>query len=186
MITFIATAWKETVDSYQFISSLLLQKDERWKCIIYCDEKNEFIENTLKLFNNDKFKLIYNDEKKGFWGHYNRKECLNIVDTEFVIQTSIQDYYTPNTVGELLGNIQTSDLILFNCIHNHMGFNILDSKPIRNHIDWGSFVIRTEIAKKVGINNPESSICDGLFIEDCLKYPEIRVRKLNKILTVHN
>jgi hypothetical protein len=48
MITFIATAYKETIDSYQFISSLMLQKNPNWECIIHCDEKNKYIEECVK------------------------------------------------------------------------------------------------------------------------------------------
>lgn len=186
MITFITTAYKETIDIHLFVSSLLLQKDNRWKCIIYCDEKNDYIENVMKTFNSDKFTILYNETSTGFWGHYNRKKTLNLVDTEFVIQTSVQDYYLPNTVSELMKLSSNYDFISFNCLHNHFGYRVLDTKPIQNHIDWGSFMVRTYIAKTVGINNPESSVCDGLFVEECMKFPGIRSNKVNKVLTVHN
>lgn len=186
MITFIATAYKETVDSYQFISSLILQKNPNWKCIIYCDEKNEYINDCINFFKTDKIKLVYNDTPTGYWGHYNRKSSLNLVDTEFVIQTSIQDYYTPNTVDDLLLSLTDCDMVMFNCIHNHLKYHVLDSTPKVCKIDWGSFVLRTDIAKKVGINQPEHEWCDGIYVEECAKYPNIKIKKLNKILTVHN
>jgi len=53
-------------------------------------------------------------------------------------------------------------------------------------VDWGSFVINTEIAKKVGINHPTLTNCDGIFVEECINYPDIRVKKINNILTIHN
>jgi hypothetical protein len=186
MITFLSTAYKETIDSYQFISSLMLQKNPNWKCIIHCDEKNKYIEECVNFFNSDKITIIYNETPTSFWGHYNRKKTLDLVNTEFVIQTSIQDYYTPNTVDELISNLIDCDMVMFNCIHNHFNYNVLDSTPVRCRIDWGSFVLRTDIAKKVGINQPESQYCDGIFIEECMKYPNIRTKKINKILTVHN
>jgi hypothetical protein len=186
MITFLSTAYKETVDSYQFISSLMLQKNPNWKCIIHCDEKNEYIEECVKFFNSDKITIIYNETSTSYWGHYNRKKTLELIDTEFVIQTSIQDYYTPNTVSELMSNLIDCDMVMFNCIHNHFNYNVLDSIPIKCRIDWGSFVLRTDIAKKVGINQPESQYCDGIFVEECMKYPNIRTKKINKVLTVHN
>ena len=49
MITFLSTAYEETIDSYQFISSLILQKNPNWQCIIHCDKKNDYIEDFLKL-----------------------------------------------------------------------------------------------------------------------------------------
>jgi hypothetical protein len=186
MITFIATAYKETIDSYQFISSLMLQKNPNWKCIIHCDEKNEYIEECVNFFKTDKIKLVYNDSSTGYWGHYNRKNSLDLVKTEFVIQTSIQDYYTPNTVDELLLALTDCDMVMYNCVHNHLRYDVLDTISKICKIDWGSFVLRTEIAKKVGINQPEHKWCDGIFVEECTKYPNIKIKKLNKILTVHN
>jgi hypothetical protein len=186
MITFVATAYKETTDAYLFISSLLLQKNSNWQCIIYCDEKNNYIEDVVKTFGSDKFTLVSNETPEGFWGHYNRKKSLNLVNSEFVIQTSIQDYYLPNTVSELEKLLGMFDFISFDCLHNHIGYRVLSSQPFRNQIDWGSFVMRTDIAKEIGINNLKSSICDGLFVEECMRYPGLRYHKLNKILTVHN
>jgi len=186
MITFIATAYKETIDSYQFISSLILQKNPNWECIIYCDEKNDYIEECVKFFKTDKIKIIQNETATGYWGHYNRINSLDLVKTEFIIQTSIQDYYTPNTVDDLLLELRDCDMVMFDCIHNHFQHNVLITMPTVGRIDWGSFVLRSEIAKKVGINQPEHEWCDGMFVEQAIKYPNIRIKKLNKILTVHN
>lgn len=186
MITFVATAYKETVDMHLFVSSLLLQKKQSWKCIIYCDEKNDYIQNTLKMFNSKKFVLVTNEVSLGFWGHPNRKKSLDIIDTDFVIQTSVQDYYLPNAVSEIQKFTNNYDFISYDCLHNHMDYRVLNTQPFRNQIDWGSFAIRTDIAKKVGIRNLESSTCDGLFVEDLMKVPNLRYHKINKILTVHN
>ena len=187
MITFIATAYRETIDTYQFISCLLLQTNPNWKCIIYCDEPNEYIKKSIEFYNDDRISYYENESPKGWWGHYNRKEALyNLVDTEFVIQTSIQDYYTPNTVDILSRHANFYDFIYFDCVHNHFNYDVLISEPKSGRIDWGSFTIRTEIAKSVGINHVESSIGDGQFVEDCFRHPNIRYIKLNKILTVHN
>jgi hypothetical protein len=187
MITFVATAYQETYDIYQFLSCLFLQTNQNWKCIIYCDTKNEFIENAIKFYNDDRIKYVYRDTPSMFWGHYNRKDALdNMVDTEFVIQTSVQDYYTPNTVDEILKISDNFDFIYFDCIHNHKNHDVLITKPKICQIDWGCFAIRTELAKLNGINNLTSEMCDGIFVEECFRNLKLRVHKINKILTVHN
>jgi hypothetical protein len=187
MITFVATAYNETVDAYQFLSSLILQKDSRWKCIVFCDGKNDFIENVVNVFNDERITLFYTEEPKGFWGHYNRKYALeNLVDTEFIIQTSIQDYYTPNAVSEILNLTMDYDFIIYNSIHNHLDYNILDAYPIQSKIDWGMFAIRTDVAKIIGINNPEHSHCDGIFAEECFNFGGLKTFKIKKVLTIHN
>jgi hypothetical protein len=187
MVTFVATAHKETVDSYQFLSSLILQTDSRWKCIIYCDGRNEYIEKVVEVFNDDRISIFYSEEPKGFWGHYNRKYALdNLVDTEFVIQTSIQDYYLPITVGEILKLTSKYDFIMFNSLHNHISYKILDVEPIKCKIDWGMFAIKTSIAKQNGINNIENRYCDGVFVEECFRNFNLKSAKIHKILMIHN
>lgn len=186
MVTFITTSYDETNDSYMFISSLLLQTNKNWKCIIYNDGKNDFIKKVIEHFDDDRIKYYVSENVSGFWGHYNRKEALNLVDTEFIIQTSIQDYYIPTAVDEILNVSKNSDIILFNCLHNHFNYNVLSCTPQIGRVDWGSHAIRTDIAKKVGIRLPESSTSDGHFVVDCMSYPGIRYHKIEKVLTVHN
>lgn len=187
MITFVATAYKETYDAYQFISSLLLQTDGRWKCIIYCDGRNEYIEDAVKFFNDDRISIFHSEEPKGCWGHHSRKYVLdNMIDTEFVIQTSIQDYYLPIAVSEILPLTDRYDFIMFNGLHNHTAYSMLDVEPKQCRIDWGMFTIRTSIAKQNGINNLDSAFCDGIFVEECFRNFNLRTAKIFKILTIHN
>jgi len=187
MITFVATAYNETIDTYQFISCLILQSNPNWKCLIYSDAPNEYIKKSIEFFNDNRISYFENKQPTKWWGHHNRKRALfEMVDTEFIIQTSIQDYYTPNTV-ELIYNLTNEyDFIYFNCIHNHFNYQILDSKPVVCRIDWGSFAVRTSIAKIVGYNYIEDDLTDGKFVEDCFRYPGLRHIKINQILTVHN
>jgi hypothetical protein len=129
MITFIATSYNETYDVYMFISSLKLQRNSNWKCIIYNDGPNDFIKNVVHEFNDDRISYYESPKPMGSWGHYSRQSALNYVDTEFLIQTSIQDYYIPTSVDEILNAGRLSDLILFDCLHNHLNYNILHSLP---------------------------------------------------------
>jgi len=186
MITFIATSHNETYSAYMFISSLKLQTKHNWKCIIYNDGPNDFIKNVVTQFNDNRITYYESDKPNGFWGHYSRQSALKYVDTEFLIQTSIQDYYIPTTVEEILNVSSFSDLILFNCLHNHFNYNVLNSTPKIDRVDWGCHAVRTKIAKSVGIQQPESSTCDGIFVENCLKYSGLRYYKIEKILTTHN
>jgi hypothetical protein len=186
MITFVAAAYKETTDAYMFLSSLIIQTNQRWKCIVYADAPNNYIKTAIETLNDSRISYVENKTSTGFWGHYNRKKALyELVGTEFVINTSIQDYYTPNAVAEIL-NYQDHDFIFFNCVHCHYQHHILQSEPKRGHIDWGSFAVKTSIAKQVGIREPESSMCDGIFVENCFARGNLKATKIGKILTVHN
>jgi hypothetical protein len=188
MITFIATAHKENIESYILITSLILQKDQDWKCIIVCDGKNEKLKQVVEHFNDPRISLQYSEKEVGFWGHENRANILNLLPAEgYVVQVSIQDYYLPSAVEEIKKEIDLTDFVYFNCLHHGYSYELLDSQLKLAHIDWGCFAIKTELAKKVGIDNFTHAMCDGVFVEKLFKhFPETTKKKINKILFIHN
>lgn len=187
MITFITAAYNEKKEADVFLNSLIVQDNPNWKCIVYADMPNEYIKKLISDINDVRITYYENEHKTGFWGHKNRKYALqNLVKTEFVLQSSIQDYYLPVTVSNILNFSKTHDFIYFNCLHNGFGYEILDTKPKICNIDWGCFAVRTEIAKSIDIHDTESRVTDGIFVENCMRYDKIRVTKINKILLIHN
>lgn len=199
LVTFVAVAFNETIQAHTFCSSLIAQKDDRWQAIIYCNGPNEELKGIVNYYQDKsggkKFIWAESEQNSGFWGCYNRVHALrDLVDTRYIINTSIQDYYTPNAVEELLaaalGNPRYC-LLYFNCIHNHKQYDVLHTEPYAGYIDWGSFMIKTDLAKSVGINYPESEMADGKFVNQVThymsrKHPLAGMMKINKILTVHN
>lgn len=184
MVTFVATAFEEKYESMALIGSLLAQKDLRWKLIIYGNKHSEEIYNICQLINDSRITYKVAETNTGFWGCYNRRDAVyNMVDTEYVVQTSIQDYYLPNTVLEILS--ANEDLIYWNTLHNHFDWELLNTKLKINHIDWGCFAIKTELAKKVEIRIPNQAHADGQFVEDSL-LAKPTLRKIEKTLTIHN
>lgn len=190
MITFIATAYNERNEINVFLNSLLTQTNKNWKCVVYSDTDNEFIRNVINNLNDDRVSYKSSETQQGYWGHYSRIDALNnLVDTDYVVQTSVQDYYTPNFVQDIENviNQYKADFIYFDCVHNHFNYDVLRTELRRTRIDWGCFVMKTSKAKNVGINHPKSEHCDGIFVEESIrKYPNMRVVKINKVLTVHN
>lgn len=187
ILTFVATAYKEVYEPYMFVHAMMCQSNPNWKCIIYCDEPNQHVVNAVSIFKDDRFKIVSNETATGYWGHFNRKRALNeMVDTEFVIQSSVQDYYTPNTVDEILRQSNAFDFIYFDMLHNHYGHDVLETLPKVNHIDWGSYAVRTSIAKRLNIDDPKIGNSDGYFAEKCFFDPDVKSIKLDKILVVHN
>lgn len=187
MLTFITTAYNEKNEANIFLNSLLLQDNPNWKCIVYADVPNEYVKNLITEINDNRIVYHENEIKTGFWGHKNRKFALqNLTNTEFVLQSSIQDYYLPITVSSVLKLKDTHDFIYFDCIHNGFGYNVLNTKPKICNIDWGCFAVRTNIAKQIDIHDTESRVTDGIFVENCMRYNGLRVAKLNKILLIHN
>ena len=119
MVTFVATAFEEKYESMAFIGSMLAQKDPRWKAIIYGNKYSEEIYNICQLINDNRITYKVAETNTGFWGCYNRRDAVyNMVDTDYVVQTSIQDYYLPNAVSEILSKF--ADVIFaVDCIQSN-------------------------------------------------------------------
>jgi len=186
-VTFVAVCHNETHEVDMFCSALLLQKDQRWNCVVVCNGQNDAIAESMSKYQYDKrFTYLESDTNTGAWGCYNRIKVLSIINSPYVINTSIQDYYPPHAVA-CINAYAGKDIIYWQCLHNHFAYDVLDSKLELTRIDWGSFAVKTEIAKAVGINHPDSVAADGLFIADLLAAGYTgNNHKIDKILTVHN
>lgn len=196
MITFIAPAFNE--NPLVFIGSMLCQTNKNWKAIIYHNGPNNGLKEIIDKLNDDRFVYIESKENTGAWGCYNRIDAVNnMVDTEYVIQTSIQDYWLPNSVDYILRHSEI-DFIYWNSI-NHLdayadgkllfiGYDrIMDTIPAGGYMDWGNFAVKTAIAKNLGITNPEDMGADGLFINALMASGLCKTKlKLNNVLTIHN
>ena len=185
LVTFVVISFLEEWEPYMFMGMLKCIKNPRWKCIIWHDDFNPKIKAIIESFNEPRVTFV-ETPNRGSWGAYNRIDALKMVDTDFVIQTTIQEYYTPNIVDELEKQ-KTNDLIYWAVVHHSFDYAVLDSTPVRGQIDWSNFALRSHIARKVGINHPDSYIADGLFIEDVMKSGLVkRAYKIKKILNIKN
>lgn len=188
MVTFIAPAFNEKYDPFMFIGSMLGQQNPAWKAIIYHNGPNPVLKQLIEFFSDPRLVYMESETDTGAWGTYNRMDAISkLVDCPFVVQTSIQDYWLPNAVDSILEH-PDQDFIYWNSINHLVGYhNILDCQPVINHIDWGNFAIKTDIAKQVGINHPTEFTADGLFVKDCMESGLVKnIVKLEKILTIHN
>lgn len=206
MVTFIAPSFEEEFDPYVFIGSMLCQKNGNWKAIIYNNGPNPWLrevineaerpkiryvpwlKTVIESLNDNRFIYRESEQNRGGWGCYNRQDALNnIVDTEYVVQTSIQDYWLPNAVECILEQ-SGKDFIYWDSINHLAGYhNILRAIPRMGYMDWGNFAVKTSIARQVGINDPEAFTADWFFVRDCIASGLIqRPVKLEKILTIHN
>jgi len=185
IVTFVVITFREEWEPYMFIGMLKCLKNPNWKAIIWHDEPNPRLKKIVEDFGDERITYI-ETVNRGSWGCYNRADAIKMVDSEFIIQTTIQEYYLPTVVDEIVAN-KYSDLIYWPCIHHSFDYNILDALPVRGRMDWSNFALKTSIAKKVGIPYPDAYMADGLFIEACIKSGYVkRQTKLKKILNIKN
>jgi hypothetical protein len=189
MITYIAVAFNEAIWNQAFIHSILNQTSNKWKAIVFNNGPNPTLKKFIHHFTqitNGKIVYMESEINSGNWGCFNRIKALNIVDTEYVVQTSIQDYFIPSASKEILYK-SGNDFIYWNSLHHYFNYDILNAIPLTGSIDWGNFAIKTSIAKEIGINHPLSYTADGDFVTDCFASSKIvSTQKINKILTIKN
>jgi hypothetical protein len=185
-ITFLVPMHYENNNLDMFIGMMLSQTNPNWIIWILHNGINIVAENRAKKYNDKRIKFFQN-ENSNFWGCYNRQNYLKNVETEYVINSSIHDYYIPIAIQEILSR-ENDDFIYWQSINHLVGYHTtLDCEPIPGQIDWGNFAVKTDIAKQVGINHPEDFMADGLFVKDLMNSGLISSKsKINNILTIHN
>lgn len=190
-LTFIATAHNETWFNRSFINSIVAQTNCDFEAVIYHNGHNkelrEYIENEVHL---PQLRYRESETDTGSWGTRNRQVAINECKTEYIIQTSIQDYWLPQAVDYILKGLEQSpDILLWDSINHLVGpCQVLNAKMTWSKIDWGNFAIKTSIAKQMKIKHGEYC-SDWLFIKECIDRKlinPIKILKLNAILTIHN
>ena len=189
IVTFVLITYKEPVgDFYVSLGSLLQQKNPNWKAIVMQDGPlpDDRARKIIEQFNDERITYFESEENEGSWGCYNRKRAIEMVDTEFIVQATVQEYYTPNFVDIIEAN-KYNDIIVWPCIHHSFDYTVLTPELRRTKIDWSNFALKTQIAKRVGIPYPEAYMADGLFVEACLASGLIKRKiAIPKILNVKN
>lgn len=186
IVTFVVITYKEQWEPYMFIGMLKCMKNPNWKAIIWHDGPNPTMKAIVEAFGDERIQYMENEENKGSWGCYNRIAALDMVDTDFVVQTTIQEYYMPVFVDYIEQN-KNNDLIYWPCIHHSFDYNIINAEPVRGRMDWSNFALKAHIARKVGINYPTAYMADGLFIEDVMKSNLVKKKiRIERILNIKN
>jgi hypothetical protein len=199
LITFIAPAHNEPEYDRVFVTSMLAQTCQEFHAVVFNNGPDEEHIDSWIIDQNVGWSEEYSDHiqfKKsvtdsGNWGTKNRQTAIEECRTEYIIQTSISDYWLPQAVDIITKALQAnpdSDILVWNSI-NHLiaPCRVLDAELAWSKLDWGNFAIRTSIAKEVGINHGHTYCADWNFITDCLNKGLIKKAiKLQDILTIHN
>ena len=189
MITFVATAHLENAPNRPFIDSILAQKDPNWKAIIYHNGPNKQLQEWIEAIDDSRLSYTESIVDNGNWGTANRADAIHqIVATDYIINTSIQDYYTQNAVQEINKMIeQGADLISWRGINHLFNFNEVNGELAFGMIDWGQWCVKTEYIKKTGIVNGREFASDWFTLKAIIDSRQIKnYKKINSILHIHN
>jgi hypothetical protein len=104
----------------------------------------------------------YND-----WGHEKRAKGLSIANSEFLFFVNSDDYYEKTFIEKMLQVSNEADLVYCNFTSHLFGGSSVDSHPAVGAITSGSFIVRTDFARRVGYNH-RGYDADGRFIVDIM------------------
>lgn len=190
-LSIIATAHKEKKANRVFLQSMDMQTCQKgWNAYVWQNGmRGDLLDSVCDT---ESVQYKNSDTDTGNWGTANRQRAIDECVTDYIIQTSIQDYWLPQSIEYILKAIErhSPDLIIWDSINHLVGpCKVLESALEWSKIDWGNFAIRTDIAKAVGINHGDQYCADWLFIQDVLNsglVDEKKILKIPYILTIHN
>jgi len=196
LLTFIAPAHNEPDYDRAFVTSMLAQICQDFHAIVFHNGPDKTFMSFWIQEQNVGWDEVHGDHiqfkqsgiDSGNWGTSNRQIAITECTTEYIIQTSISDYWLPQAVEYILKGLETKpDILVWNSVNHLVGpCRVLDAQLAWSKLDWGNFAIKTEIAKQVPIRQTEYC-ADWLFVKDCIDRGLIKTaKKLDALLTIHN
>jgi hypothetical protein len=174
-----------------------LQSDQRFHLHLLHDGPVEGRVSVEDLDLGDKSAFLRFRERRKAWGAYCRKDWLEDLEPEefsLVFFCCADDQITPKFVETVMKEFSDNpelQMLGFNVVHHHYGHRPipLGTWPALSHCDWSSFVVKTELAKKVGITDPDEYACDGIFLSACfgaIEHDPNKIKILDNFLVVKN
>lgn len=190
MISFIAPAFHEPIYHRLLMLSLLNQDCDQWECIVYHNGRNPEMKQWANSFADSRIKYLESVSNTQAWGCYNRLDALqHHITGKYVIQSSIQDYYTSNAVRIILSRMENEkvDICYWNSLYPKRQLEIFNTELAVGKIDWGNFCIPTEIARRIGIPEPDRITADAITIETGIRDGHFVERsKIDRVLMIKN
>lgn len=196
MLHVICTAYNRPIQLRMFIDGMLLQTCPTWRLyIIYDGPAPETIKSVMALYHDSRISFTETPTVNGAYGHPNRRSQLSklpLNHTDFVLITNEDNYYVPKFIQIMLPMARALSrkiaMVYCNTVHSYLEYGVLDTQLKVDHIDMGSFIVRVDVAKKVGFVNTNLS-ADGTYAVSCAKFCKrvnLSIIKHSKPLFIHN
>ena len=173
------------------LNSLCAQRSDKWSAHVIADCPPEgSLDKIMDYFkDNKKIRFTILPERYNDWGHTPRNYGVEHSKEEWIIMTGEDNYYVPVFVDTFLSVVtQKVGFVFCNMVHNWKNFEYIgiDCEPSWGKIDIGNFMIKRKFAKQMKLN-PSIEQADGIYVEEFkLKFPNIQIIKIHKILYIHN
>jgi len=188
-IDIISVAYQRSPEIKTFINSIKAQSFRNYKLHLFHDGPEFTIKDELERENylNSDILFHYCDKTYGTYGHHLRDIGIRyFAESPWLLITNADNYYCPTFLEEMLCHSHNMDVVFCEMVHSHLNYQLQNTSFANTGIDIGAFIVRTEIAKKINFNHRDFG-ADGKFIDEIKQaYPDLRVKKVEKILFVHN
>lgn len=170
------------------LASLIAQTDNDWEAnVVIDDPEGTDMLNVVKEFNDPRIKATFMDKRYNDWGHTPREFGKQMSEAEYIIMTGDDNYYTPNFVYELklACDLTNPGMVYWDMVHSHYQYAYFQCTPAVGQIDMGAFATRNDLAKQIFLGIRYDA--DGWFVHQFTqKFPQETIKKINKVLFVHN
>lgn len=155
------------------ISSLIMQTYKDWKLILIHDGPSDgSVKAFVELINDDRIEYIETENHAGNWGHSIRAEWLQKVETECVIITNPDNFYTPVFLEYAINELSKNGAVAVyssQIVHSYTNWKVMQCSVKRGFIDCGQVLLKTKEAQVVGWNNITDHSADWFFFNDIAK-----------------
>lgn len=183
MIDFIIPTYNRINELRMMLSSLIAQTSDDWKATVVIDGSKKLFD----VVHHDNIRYITLDKRYNNWGHTPREIGKQQTDCEYVIMTGDDNYYCPTTVSDILNMIDKHhpDIIYWDMVHSHYNYQYFKCQLRTQAIDMGAFCTKSSLAKQIKLGT--NFAADGDYVEAFKKkFPKAIVKKIDKVLFVHN
>jgi glycosyltransferase involved in cell wall biosynthesis len=191
-IEFIIPTYNRINHLITMVASLTAQSNPNWKAHIVADCPDDDVVEQMKtmvtFFNDERIRLTVLDKRYNDWGHTPRQYGLDNSTEEWVIMTGEDNYYVPEFVDIMLGESEHQHFVYCDMVHNWINRDYIPllSKLQLGRIDIGSFMVKSNMAKKIKLRI-DQEWADWYFVEEFMKkFTAAKMKKVNRILYVHN
>ena len=173
------------------INSIISQRSDKWFIHVVADCPPEgTLDKIIKYFEGDKrIRFTILPERYNDWGHTPRNYGLEHAKEDWVVMTGEDNYYMPIFVDHFLSAVTPkTNFVYCDMIHNWTNFQYhhIICKPEYGFIDIGNYMFKRKLGQQIRLK-PEIEQADFFFMDEYLKkFSDGKIKKVEKVLYVHN
>ena len=191
ILDIIIPTYNRKYELYSMIASLAAQTKNNWRATIVIDDlyssgKHKEVDNIIEQFPDKPIHVVYSNKRYNDWGHTPREIGKKISKADYILMTGDDNYYVPTFIESISNAMEEgNDFIYWDMVHSHYNYQYFKCEPRTHAIDMGAFCVKRELAQQIQLKT--NFAADGDYVEDFKKkFPKAKMKKINKILFVHN